>query len=126
MGSSDLNFSKRRRGSRSSENNDSTRKDLEMKFQMHGQKGRPTATYTKVLEHVIVKIQSALDKPINIVKSILEKHRFAPVEPKWIRIKLEGTDEDKGDQVFRQETCNINYRENRKKYNQVNERFEED
>ena len=57
MGSSDMDFSKRRRGSRSSENNDSTKKYQELKFQMNGQKVTKPATYTKVLDYILVKIQ---------------------------------------------------------------------
>ena len=56
MGSSDMDFSKRRRGSRSSGNNDSTKKDQEIKFQMNGQKVTKTATYTKVLERIVLKL----------------------------------------------------------------------
>ena len=67
-------------GSRSSENNNSTRKDQEtgLKFQLHGQKVRQIATYTKVLEHIIVKIKSTFDGPINIVKSIRNMKEKSP------------------------------------------------
>ena len=61
---SDMDFSKRRRGSRSSENNDSTR----IRFQMHGQKD--SATYGKVLERILTRIQSTYDRPTIIIKSI--------------------------------------------------------
>ena len=85
---SDMDSSKRRRGSRSSENNDITRKYQELKFQMNGQKVAKTATYTKVLDHILVKIQSTFAKPKYVLKSIGEKQKFMPVEPKWTRIKL--------------------------------------
>ena len=74
--------------SKSSEENDSIKKDQEIDFQMHGQKVTKTATYRKVLEHIIVEIQSTFDRPINIVKSIRENQKYAPVEPTWTRIKL--------------------------------------
>ena len=62
---------------------------------MHGQKVRQTVTYTKVLEHLIVKIQTTFDRPINIVKGLREKKKDSPDEPKGTRIKLEGTEEEK-------------------------------
>ena len=64
----------------------------QIKFQLHGQKIRQTATYTKVLENLIVKIQNTFDRPINIFNILRESLRHAPDEPKRIRIKLEGTD----------------------------------
>ena len=77
-------------GSRSSTNNYSTRKDKEtgIKFQLHGQKVRITATYTKVLDHIIVKIQSTFDRPIHIVKSIHDMKEKYPTEPKWTRVRI--------------------------------------
>ena len=65
----------------------------QIKFQLHGQKTRQTATYTKVLENLIVKIQNTFERPISLVKSIREKVKHAPDEPKRFRVKIEGTDE---------------------------------
>ena len=94
-------------GSRSSANNNSTRKDQEtgFKFQLHGQKVRQTATYTKVLEHIIVKIQSTFDRPINIVKSIRKMKQKSPTEPKWKMVKIlkDGTNEIIDDTKFLQQ-----------------------
>ena len=106
-----MDFSKRRRGSRSSENNDSAKKDQELKFQMNGQKVTKTATYTKVLERIVLKIQSTITGHKNILKSIKENQKFVPARPKWTRIKLEGTDGEQIDQVFRQQTEDIAFRD---------------
>ena len=76
---------------------------------MHGQKVHQTVTYTKVLEHLIVKIQTTFDRPINIVKSLRERKKNAPDEPKRTRIKLEGTDEEKEQKVFDQQTCDMKF-----------------
>ena len=81
----------------------------QIKFQLHGQKIRQTATYTKVLENLIVKIQNTFDRLINIVKSHREKIKHAPDEPKGVRIKIEGTDEQKEEKVFEQNTKDIQY-----------------
>ena len=61
---------------------------------MHGQKVRQTVTYTKVLEHIIVKIQSTFDRPINIVKIIRNMEEKSPTEPKWTRVKILKDDTD--------------------------------
>ena len=57
---------------------------------MHGKKVRQIATYKKVLEHIIVKIQSTFYSPINIVKSIRNMKEMSPntTEPKWTRVKI--------------------------------------
>ena len=62
---------------------------------MRGQNVRQIATYTKVLEHIISKIQSTFDRKINIVKSFCNmKEMSSPTEPKWTRIKILKDDTD--------------------------------
>ena len=61
---------------------------------MHGQKVRQIATYTKVLEHIIVKIQSTFDRLIYIVKGIHTMKEKSPTEPKQTRVKILKDDTD--------------------------------
>ena len=126
MGSSDMNFSKGRRGSRSSENNDSAKIYQELKFQMNGQKVAKTSTYKKVLNHILINIQSTFAEPKYVLKSIREKQKCMPVEPKRIRIKLEGADDEKVDQALEQETCDMDYKEERSAWTMEKKKFEQD
>ena len=75
------------------------------------QKARQTATYTKVLEHIIVKIQSTFDRPINIVKGIRNMKQKSPIEPKWTRVKIlkDDTDEIIDDTKFLQQMEDIKF-----------------
>ena len=59
-------------------------------------------TYTKVLEHLVVKIQTTFDRPINIVTRLRYKKKIAPNEPKRKIIKLEGTHKEKEQAAFYQ------------------------
>ena len=101
--------SNRSSGSQSSVKKEQSTTSGQIKFQLHGQKVIQTATYTKVLENLIVKIQNTFDRPINIVKSLREKIKHAPDEPKRLRIKIEGTDEQKEEKAFEQNTKDIQY-----------------
>ena len=96
---------------RSSRNNNSKNKSEQstgqIKFQLHGQKVRQTVTYSKVLEHLIVKIQTTFDRPILIVKSLREMKKNAPKEPERTRVKIEGTDEEKEKKIFDQQTVDM-------------------
>ena len=78
---------------------------------MHGQKIRQIATYTKVLEHIIIKIQSTFDRPINIVKSIYNMKENSPTEPKRIRVKIlkDDTDDIIDDKNFLQHTEDMKF-----------------
>ena len=63
-------------GKRSSVNNNNSKKSKQstgqVTFQLHGKKIHQTVTYTKVLDHFIVKIQNTFDRPINIVKTLVK------------------------------------------------------
>ena len=98
----------------------------ELKFQVHGQNVPQTVTYTKVLEHLIVKIQTTFDRLINIVKSLREKKKNAPDEPKRTRIKLEGTDNEKEQAAFDQQTCDTKFTQEWNTWQKVNGKFDED
>ena len=137
MGFPDIKYKNIRKGntnkryynrSRSSEENDSTKKDREIKFQMHGQNVAPTATYKKLLEHIIVRIQPTFDRPINIVKSIREKHKYEPTEPKWTRVRIltDNTDDIIDEKKSRQHEEDMKYMQDWNRYEQENEWFEED
>ena len=89
-------------------------------------KVRQTVTYTKVLEHLIVKIQTIFDRPINILKSLREKKKNAPEEPKRTRIKFEGTDEEKEQNSFDQQTGDMKFTQEWKTWQKVNGKFKED
>ena len=93
---------------------------------MNRQKVAKTATYTKVLDRILVKIQSNFAEPKYALKSIRDKQKFMPVEPKRTRIKLEGTDDEKVDQTFHQQTCNMDYREERSAWTMEKKNFEQD
>ena len=116
--------------SRSSATSNSTKKEQQstgqIKFQLHGQKTRQTATYTKVLENLIVKIQNTFERPISLVRSIREKTKHAPDEPKRVRVKIEGTDVEKEDKVFLQSTKDIQYTQEYNTWQKVNGKFAED
>ena len=117
-------------GSRSSTNNYSTRKDKEtgIKFQLHGQKVRITETYTKELDHIIVKIQSTFDRPINIVKSIRKMKDKSPTEPKWTMVKIlkEGTDEIIYDKKFLQQTEDMKFTQEWNSFEKEKKKFLEE
>ena len=66
-------------------------------------------TFTKGLEHLIVKIQTTFDRPINIVKSLREMKKNAPDKPKTTRVKIEGTDEQKEQATFNQQTNDMKF-----------------
>ena len=53
-----------------------------------------------VLENLIVKIQNKFERPISLGKSIREKVKHAPDETKRVRVKIEGTDEEKENKAF--------------------------
>ena len=79
---------------------------------MHRQKVRQIAAYTKVLEQIIVRIQSTFDRLINIVKSIRNMKEKSPTEPKWTRVKIlkDDTDEIIDEKKFLQYTEDMNYK----------------
>ena len=78
------------------------------------------------MENLIVKIQNTFDRPISLVKSIREKVKHAPDEPKRIRVKIEGTDEEKEDKMFQQSTKDIQYTQEYNTWQKVNGKFAED
>ena len=61
------------------------------------------------MENLIVKIQNTFERPISLVKIIRDKFKHTPDEPKRVRVKIEGTDEEKEDKVFKQSTKDIQY-----------------
>lgn len=65
--------------------------------------------YTKVLYHLFVKVQTSFDRPINIVKSLRDKKKNSPGEPKRARIKIEGTDVEKEEKLFNQQTNDMKF-----------------
>ena len=73
-----------------------------------------------MLENLIVKIQNTFERPISLVKSIREKAKHAPDEPKTVRVKIEGTDEEMGDKVFLQSTKDIQYTQEYNTWQKVN------
>ena len=83
---------------RSSTTTNSAKKEQQstgqIKFQLHGQKVSQTANYTKVLENLIVKIPNTFERPINLVKSIRDKVKYAPDEPTRVRVNIQGDDEE--------------------------------
>ena len=120
-------------GSRSSinKNSNSTRKDQQetgIKFQLHGQKVCQTVTYTKVLDHIIIKLQSIFDRPINIVKSIRDMKEKSPTEPKRTRIKIlkDESDEIIEDKKFLQQTEDMKFTQEWNSYKKENKKFLEE
>ena len=97
-----------------------------LKFQLHGQKVRQTATYTKVLDHLTVKIQTSFDRPIQIVKSLRNDTKESPPEPTRTRVKVEGTDVEKEEKIFIQQTCDMKFTQEWNSWQKVNGKFEED
>ena len=56
-------------------------------FQVHGHRSKQSMTYSKVLEHLILKIQATFKSPNVIVKSLREKKKGGPTEPSRTRVK---------------------------------------
>ena len=78
------------------------------------------------MENLIVKIQNTLDGPISLVKSIREKVKHAPDEPKRIRVKIEETTEEKEDKMFQQSTKDIQSTQEYNTWQKLNGKFAED
>ena len=98
-----------------------------MKFQLHGQKVRKTATYSKVLEHIIVKIQLTFEQPIYNVTSLREMKKKELEEQKRTRIKILAEDEQevKDDKIFEQQTADVTFTQKWNSFKKEQEKFKE-
>ena len=85
-------------------------------------------TYTKVLDHIIIKLQSIFDRPINIVKSIRDMKEKSPTEPKRKRMKIlkDESYEIIENKKFLQQTEDMKFTQEWNTYEKENRKFLEE
>ena len=97
-------------------------------FQVHGHRNKQSMTYGKVMEHLILKIQSTFKSPNVIVKSLRDKKKGGPTEPSRTRVKIPvGAKDDEREQLrFEQETADIKFKSKWDEYTKEKSQFDEE
>ena len=81
-------------------------------FQLHGCRNKQSMTYSKVFEHLILKIQGTFKSPNVILKILRDKAKGGPSEPTrtWVVIPAGATADETDKLKFDQETNDIKFK----------------